>query len=246
MSPLSRNLLLLVRYIHSDVSLHCLRGNESNVSNESDESDKSDNEYDENDNNDDSRKNYDGSGRSGRDRTLRVLFRNVSLNLSPGEILSLSSPSGCSKSRLLRILASLCPNYDRGGGEGGGGAAATATAGAEEEEEGTTTTEGIYPLGEESGGGGFSKRLQRQGGGLCSSRRYGDANVDASIWRREVRYVNQGGIGIPGTPAKFICRVALLESYRSSSRSQRCSSIQGRGWGGRRRHRRRRRRRRGG
>ena len=105
-----------------------------------------------------------------------------------------------------------------------------ARAGVEEEEEGTTTG-GIYPLGEESGGGGFSERQQRQGGGSCSSRRYGDANVNASTWRREVRYVNQGGIGIPETPAKFICRVASLESYRGSSYSQhrRCSSIQGGG-----------------
>ena len=61
-------------------------------------------------------------------------------------------------------------------------------AGVEEEEEGTKTKGGIYPLGEESGGGGggFSERLRWKVGGLCSSRRYGDANVDASTWRREV------------------------------------------------------------
>ena len=113
-SPSSRNLLLLVQSIGSVVCLHRCRGNKS------DESNKSDDKYDENDNNGDDRDNYDGSGRSGHDRTLRVLFRNVSLTLSSGEILSVSGSSGCGKSHLLQVLAGLCPNFydDGGGGEG--------------------------------------------------------------------------------------------------------------------------------
>ena len=113
-SPSSRNLLLLFQSISSVVSLHRRRGDDS------DKSDKSDNKYDENGSNDNGRDNCDYGGLSGHDRTLRVLFRNVSLTLSSGEILSVSGSSGCGKSHLLQVLAGLCPNFydDGGGGEG--------------------------------------------------------------------------------------------------------------------------------
>ena len=71
-SPSLRNLLLLVRSTGSVVSLHRLRGNESDKSCDDDE-------YDENDDDNDDRNNYDGGGRSGHDRTLHVLFCNVGL-----------------------------------------------------------------------------------------------------------------------------------------------------------------------
>jgi len=129
------------------------------------------------------------------EKKKRILFINLSFEANGGDIVAVCGPSGVGKSQLLRIIAGLTPMDHR------------------RDEEEDDDEDGNAP-GKEGTGDVEGSANRTQGDIRLGGRSYRHDFSDLAHWRRQIRYVSQYKIDLPGTPRAFVTAIASFQSWR--------------------------------